>query len=193
GVYAQLVRSQAIKKREKTSATDTEAADSELDMASGVDAEESSYDHSSEPLASSQSSEKHTSYTSLPPSDRADAFAKEDGVVSSPTTKSKPHHATSASRTGQSKSSARNRLSRRLRRKKGAQPTDHTEDSVDEEDLVKAERERLAKASTPFRRLAKLSLPNKKYIMLGALFAALDGAIMPLFSIIFSKLLWRSW
>ncbi|RKP35291.1 hypothetical protein BJ085DRAFT_33983 [Dimargaris cristalligena] len=78
---------------------------------------------------------------------------------------------------------------RRGKGRKGKKGKGEPEDGQTEEEILEAERQRLAKRSMPFYRLARMNIPEKWYIVFGAICAAIDGAIMPCFSIVFSKVL----
>ncbi|KAJ1660656.1 hypothetical protein IWQ61_000439 [Dispira simplex] len=79
-------------------------------------------------------------------------------------------------------------LSRQLHRRQRTKPeADKKED--EEKVFQEAERTRLAQEPMPLRRVAELNRPEIWYIVSGTLFCVVDGAIMPCFSILFSKII----
>ncbi|KAJ1961159.1 hypothetical protein H4R35_007479, partial [Dimargaris xerosporica] len=60
---------------------------------------------------------------------------------------------------------------------------------LEDEELLAKEREHLKKAPLPFKRLAKLNRPELRYIIPGLVCAIFDGALMPAYAMVFAKLL----
>ncbi|KAJ1981867.1 hypothetical protein H4R33_005147 [Dimargaris cristalligena] len=163
GVYAQLVRTQAIKKREDatedtmmdTIEQSTDPYSSQINEGSGLGV-----------LPLVESSTISTASGKLSPG----SPSTEKGIPLSP-------------------EKAVEKRARRGKGRKGKKGKGEPEDGQTEEEILEAERQRLAKRSMPFYRLARMNIPEKWYIVFGAICAAIDGAIMPCFSIVFSKVL----
>ncbi|KAJ1909644.1 hypothetical protein IWQ60_011059 [Tieghemiomyces parasiticus] len=165
-VYAQLVRAQALKKRDNPAAADLALYED------GEVPPPSDSDFLDRPLESSYASGQPWSRPSLTSSDRV-LTAPDDssGVILA---SNKP-----ADKDGKALPAKRR------------QPHKSGEDPVpdDEEIQVELERKRLVKNPIPFRRLARLAMPEKWFIIPAVFLAAIDGAILPLFSIVFTKVL----
>ncbi|KAJ1980381.1 hypothetical protein H4R33_005484, partial [Dimargaris cristalligena] len=167
GTYAQLVRSQAIKKREDG------VDDTFLEPDDDIDEEDDPYDTQRTALAVVGAALKNN--TSFAGSDDV-VTVQNLSVAEKVLRKPLSHNCISKPRPG--------RKSWRWGRKR-----DRNGEAKIEEQLAQAKRARLAKKPMPFRRLFSANLPEKWLIVFGAICAAVDGAIMPCYSIIFSRIM----
>ncbi|KAJ1966962.1 hypothetical protein IWQ62_002142, partial [Dispira parvispora] len=181
GAYAQLVRSQALKKRDPSSSSpgesDSEESPNQVDIEGSV----------SEMVSTMGPASKSPSYSSLSasdldqksPADKEGADLSEkspqlDGGATLAVRKRKPKH--KRQRKWRGKSS------------KGKAEEDEAEEEG-EEALWEAQKARLMVEPMPLKRLAVMNLPEKWYVIVGSILAIIDGAIMPCFAIVFAKLL----
>ncbi|KAJ1653093.1 hypothetical protein IWQ61_006717 [Dispira simplex] len=181
GAYAQLVRSQALKKRDPASFSPGDFYSE--GMPSQLEVEESM----SEELSTMDPVSKTPSYTSLSatdlgpqsPAKSKDAdFSEKSPQLDGGATLTVP------------KRKEKGKSHRRWRRKSKKEKTEADEaEDESEEALWEAQKERLQVEPMPFKRLAVMNLPEKWYVIVGSILALIDGAIMPSFAIVFAKLL----
>ncbi|KAJ1990392.1 hypothetical protein H4R33_001718 [Dimargaris cristalligena] len=165
GAYAQLVHTQAIKKR-----TDDDLGNDTMET----------IEPSADPFASHVAD--NIALDSAPLGDGSTTTGSNDAtfVVGLPSAEKG---------LSPTKKKSSNKLTRWAKKSKGSKGNNDDGEVKTDEELILAQKERLAKSPTPFRRLALMNLPEKWFILFGVFFAAVDGAIMPCFSIIFSRIM----
>ncbi|KAJ1961471.1 hypothetical protein IWQ62_003855, partial [Dispira parvispora] len=189
GAYAQLVQSQTLKKREAELGSDecSEEWESPVHDEPNGDGEAFSMDLESTEIAQKEKEAPggdsgNGVYRLLPTGEvpttgdtGLNELVGDDGEKPPVDGKGKPKRGFHA-------------LSHHLRRRRRNKLK--ADKKIDEEEVLQeAERTRLTQEPMPLQRLAELNKPEFWYILSGTLFCVVDGAIMPCFSIVFSKII----